>query len=49
MRKTGRSLSEKPLASGLPVIAYDLPEIKCIWNIYVLWIPKGNTQAFAEK
>jgi len=37
------------LASGLPVIAYELPEIKYIWNDYVLWIPKGNTQAFAEK
>jgi glycosyltransferase involved in cell wall biosynthesis len=37
------------LASGLPVIAYELPEIEYIWNDYVLWIPKGNTKAFAEK
>jgi glycosyltransferase involved in cell wall biosynthesis len=37
------------LASGLPVIAYELREIKDIWNNYVLWIPKGNIQKFAEK
>jgi glycosyltransferase involved in cell wall biosynthesis len=37
------------LASGLPVIVYELPEIEYIWNDYVIWVPKGNIKVFAEK
>ena len=37
------------LAAGLPVIVYDLPEIRDIWKNNVLWIPKGDIVAFARK
>jgi len=37
------------LAVGLPVIVYDLPEIRDIWKNNVLWVAKGDTVAFARK
>lgn len=37
------------LTTGLPVVAYDLPEIKQIWAEHVLWVPKGDTKSFAEE
>ncbi len=35
------------LATGLPVIAYDLPEIRPIWGEHVVWIPKGDKTSFS--
>jgi glycosyltransferase involved in cell wall biosynthesis len=35
------------LECGLPVICYDLPEIKPIWEKRVVWIRKGDVAAFA--
>ncbi|MBO8161811.1 MAG: glycosyltransferase family 4 protein [Thermosipho sp. (in: Bacteria)] len=37
------------LAIGLPVVCYDLPEIRPIWEDNVIWIPKGNKEEFAKK
>lgn len=37
------------LAAGLPVVVYDLAEIRDIWKNYVLWVPKGDMDAFATK
>ncbi len=37
------------LTCGLPVICYELPEIKPIWNDTVYWIKKGDLEAFADK
>ena len=37
------------LAAGLPVVCYDLPEIKPIWRDAVRWVEKGNTHAMAKK
>jgi len=36
------------LASGIPVIAYDLPDIKPIWGDSVVWCPLGDKKAFSE-
>jgi glycosyltransferase involved in cell wall biosynthesis len=36
------------LTAGLPVIAYDLAEIRSIWKEHVVWVPKGDTSAFAK-
>ncbi len=36
------------MAAGLPVIAYDLPELTHIWKNHVTWIPLGNTTLFAK-
>ncbi len=36
------------LAAGIPVVAYDLPEIREVWGSHVRWIEKGNTSAFAD-
>lgn len=37
------------LSAGLPVVCYDLPEIKPIWKDAVNWVKKGNTNAMAKK
>jgi len=37
------------LTVGLPVVAYDLLELKEIWGEHVLWIPKGNVEVFAAE
>jgi glycosyltransferase involved in cell wall biosynthesis len=37
------------LAAGLPVIAYDLAEIREIWGNHVSWVPKGNAEVFASE
>ncbi len=37
------------LASGLPVVAYDLKEIRPLWGERVQWIPLGDTRAFAQR
>jgi glycosyltransferase involved in cell wall biosynthesis len=35
------------LACGLPVICYDLPEIRPVWKDRVTWVRKGETVEFA--
>ncbi len=37
------------LAAGLPVVCYDLPEIRPIWNDSVDWVEKGNTEKMADR
>jgi glycosyltransferase involved in cell wall biosynthesis len=37
------------LASGLPVLVYDLPEIRDVWKDNVFWLPKGDVKEFAAK
>jgi glycosyltransferase involved in cell wall biosynthesis len=37
------------LAAGLPVVAYDLKEIRPLWGERVHWIALGDTSAFAQK
>lgn len=37
------------MAAGVPVLCYDLPEIKPIWKDNVVWIPKGNKLRFAKE
>ncbi|BAD85912.1 glycosyltransferase, family 4 [Thermococcus kodakarensis KOD1] len=37
------------MAAGLPVVCYDLPEIRPIWKDNVIWIPRGNKKEFAKK
>lgn len=37
------------LAAGLPVVCYDLPEIRPIWQEAVWWVKKGDTKAMAKK
>lgn len=37
------------LTVGLPVVAYDLSELREIWGEHVLWIPKGNAEVFAAE
>ncbi len=36
------------MAAKVPIIAYDLPELKYIWNNHVSWIPLGNIHLFAQ-
>ena len=36
------------LASGVPVICYELPEIKPIWKDGVIWVEKGDKSGFAQ-
>jgi len=36
------------MACGIPVICYDLPEIKPIWKDNVVWTPMGDKEAFAD-
>ena len=37
------------MAAGLPVICYDLSEIRPIWQDTVIWVPKGDKREFAKK
>jgi glycosyltransferase involved in cell wall biosynthesis len=37
------------MAAGLPIIIYELPEIKDIWQNNVFWVPKGDLETFAKK
>ena len=37
------------MAAGLPVIAYDLPELRLIWKGNVEYIPQGDIKAFSKK
>ncbi len=37
------------MATGLPVVCYELPEIQPIWKDNVIWVPKGNKEIFAKK
>ncbi|MFX0203194.1 MAG: glycosyltransferase, partial [Candidatus Hodarchaeota archaeon] len=37
------------MAAGVPVICYDLPEIRSIWEDKVVWVPKGDKKKFAKK
>jgi glycosyltransferase involved in cell wall biosynthesis len=37
------------MAAGVPVLCYNIPEIKPIWGNNVTWIPKGNKEVFAIK
>jgi glycosyltransferase involved in cell wall biosynthesis len=37
------------LTAGLPVVAYDLPEIRPVWRDNVVWVPKGNVELFAKQ
>lgn len=36
------------LASGTPVVAYDLPELKEIWRNKIIFIPSGHTEKAAK-
>jgi glycosyltransferase involved in cell wall biosynthesis len=36
------------MACGIPVICYDLPEIRSIWQNNVVWVPKGNKKIFTN-
>lgn len=37
------------MAAGVPVICYNIPEIRPIWGNNVTWIPKGNKTIFAKE
>jgi glycosyltransferase involved in cell wall biosynthesis len=37
------------LATGIPVVAYELPEIKPIWKDSVVWVSKGDKESFANE
>jgi len=37
------------LAAGVPVICYDLPEIKPIWEDKIIWVPRGDKREFAKR
>ena len=37
------------MAAGVPVICYDLSEIKPIWKDKVVWVSKGDKKKFAKK
>ena len=37
------------MAAGLPVVCYDLPEIRPIWEDNVIWVSKGNKEEFAQR
>jgi len=37
------------LASGIPVVAYDLPDIKPIWRDSVVWCPLGDKKSFSKE
>jgi len=37
------------MATGVPVICYELQEIKPVWENHVVWIPKGNKNEFAKQ
>ena len=35
------------LAAGIPVVAYDLPDIRPIWENSVIWCPLGDKKSFS--
>lgn len=37
------------LATGLPVVCYNLPEIRPIWKNKVIWVTKGDEKKFAQR
>lgn len=37
------------MAAAVPVLCYDLPEIRPIWEDKVVWIPKGDKRQFANE
>lgn len=37
------------MAAGLPVLCYDIKEIKPIWQDKIIWIPMGNKRQFANE
>ncbi len=37
------------LASGIPVVAYDLPDIRPIWGDNVVWCPLGDKKVFSKE
>ncbi len=37
------------MAVGLPVVCYDISDVRSIWADKILWVPKGNIILFAEK
>jgi glycosyltransferase involved in cell wall biosynthesis len=37
------------MAAGVPVLCYDLPEIRNIWQDKVIWVTKGDKRLFASK
>lgn len=36
------------LAAGIPVVCYDLPDIRPIWKDNVIWVPLGDRGKFAQ-
>lgn len=36
------------MAAGLPVICYDLPEIRPVWGDSITWVPLGDQMGFAD-
>jgi len=37
------------MAAGLPVLCYDIKEIRPIWQDKIIWIPMGDKKQFANK
>ena len=37
------------ITSGLPVVCYDLSDIRSIWIDKIAWVPKGNIGLFSDK
>jgi glycosyltransferase involved in cell wall biosynthesis len=37
------------LAAGIPVISYDLPELKSVWKEGCIFVPKHDVDAFAKR
>ncbi len=37
------------LATGLPVVCYNLPELRPIWKDKVIWVTKGDRKEFAQR
>jgi glycosyltransferase involved in cell wall biosynthesis len=37
------------MATGLPVICYDLSDIRPVWLDNVVWVPRGNKKVFAKR
>ncbi|MDH5266302.1 MAG: glycosyltransferase family 4 protein [Candidatus Bathyarchaeota archaeon] len=37
------------MAAGVPVLCYNIPEIRTIWKDKIVWVPKGDKKTFADK
>lgn len=37
------------IAAGVPVLCYDIKEIRPIWKENIVWIPQGDKKMFADK